>query len=214
MRAEHVVLLSGGLDSAVLLASVRADRGGYIHAVSVDYGQRHRRELWSAAQIARYYGATHEVVPLPPALFAGSALTADVLPTLRASQHYVGPCTVVPGRNLVLASVAVAAAVRVGAAHVWIGPTADDRHVYPDCRSEFVQRLADTSVAGYGVSVVAPFTNLSKRDVVELGRGLKVPFDLTWSCYDPQDYDQLAPASGVPCGTCGACVLRAEALRQ
>lgn len=214
MKTNNVVLLSGGLDSAVLLASVRADRGRHIHAVSVDYGQRHRRELWSAFQVARYYGATHEVIELPSALFAGSSLTADVLPTLRASQHYVGPCTVVPGRNLVLAAVAVAAAVRTGAGHVWLGPTANDRLVYPDCRNEFVQLLADTATTGYGVSVVAPFTSLSKRDVVTLGRGLKVPFDLTWSCYDPQGYDPNAPASGVPCGKCGACVLRAEALNQ
>jgi 7-cyano-7-deazaguanine synthase len=178
----------------------------------VDYGQRHRRELWSALQVARYYGATHEVLKLPPALFAGSALTADVLPTLRASQHFVGAPTVVPGRNLVLASLAVTAAVRAGAKRVWLAPTLDDQPVYPDCRSEFVADLARAAQSGYGVEVLAPFCAMTKREVVTLGRSLGVPFDLTWSCYDPQGHDQLAPASGVPCEKCGACVVRAGAL--
>lgn len=209
---KSVVLLSGGLDSTVLLAHVLNTEGGGIVALSVDYGQRHRRELWSAFQVARYYGATHEVVQLPPELFVGSALTRDVLPIVRAPFQVSRSCTVVPGRNLVLASLAVAAAVRHWARAAYLAPTADDRAVYPDCRHEFVTALGAASQEGYGVTVSAPFVGLKKRDVVARGRELGVPLDMTWSCYSPQGYDPGAPASGTPCGRCGACVLRAEAL--
>lgn len=202
---SSVVLLSGGLDSAVLLAHIRNTVGGYVHALSVDYGQRHRRELWSAFQVARYYGATHEVVQLPPGTVAGSALTGADLPVS-------GSPTVVPGRNLLLVGLAVACAVRRGARAVYFAANADDRHVYPDCRDEFVAHLSVAAQRGYGVTVDVPFVFRSKRDIVALGRELQVPFDLTWSCYDPQGYDPLAPASGTPCGKCGACVVRTEAL--
>lgn len=202
---KSVVLLSGGLDSAVLLAHVRNTVGGYVHALSVDYGQRHRRELWSAYQLAHYYGATHEVVKLPREVFAGSSLTGDTGAT-------EGSDTVVPGRNLVLVGLAVACAVRTGAAVVWLAPNGDDRHVYPDCRDDFVAHLAAAAKHGYGVKVETPFLFWSKRDIVRFGRDHKVPFDMTWSCYDPQEYDPLAPASGRACGVCGACKVRERAL--
>lgn len=203
--SRSVVLLSGGLDSAVLLAHVRNTVGGHVHAVSIDYGQRHRRELWSAFQVARYYGATHEVVALPKEVFAGSSLTGADLPV-------AGAATVVPGRNLVFAGIAISACVRTGGGAVYLAPTADDRPVYPDCRDEFLAHLGAAAEKGYGVRVEAPFVFWSKRQVVELGRKLMVPFDQTWSCYDPQGYDPSAPASGVPCGRCGACLVRAGAL--
>ena len=189
----------------MLLAHLRNTVGGSVHALSVDYGQRHRRELWSAFQVARYYGATHEVVTLPPEVFAGSSLTGADLPV-------TGAPTVVPGRNLVLAALAVASAVRVGAGVVYMASNADDRHVYPDCRDVFLSHLAVAAHNGYRVNIDCPFVFWSKRDVVRRGRELAVPFDLTWSCYDPQGYDPSAPASGVPCGACGACVVRAGAL--
>lgn len=198
---KAVVLLSGGIDSAVLLAHVRNAGGGAVHAVSVDYGQRHRRELWSAFQIARYYGATHNVVPIPPGVLSGSTLTGCAGPT-------AGPATVVPGRNLMLVSLAVAEAVRQGAGAVYAAAHGGDHDVYPDCRPAFVDNLDAAVQAGYGVSVEAPFLGMSKAAVVARGRELLVPFDLTWSCYDPRGYDPLAPASGVPCGVCGACVGR------
>ncbi len=203
---KSVVLLSGGIDSSVLLAQVRNTVGGHVHAVSIDYGQRHKRELWSAFQVARYYGATHEVVRVPPEVFAGSALTGADLPV-------TGTPTVVPGRNLAFVGLAVAAAVRLGAWAVYLAPTADDQLVYPDCRDQFLSHLAVAVGAGYGVKLECPFLFWPKRDVVRRGRELMVPFDQTWSCYDPQGYDPSAPASGVPCGKCGACVIRAEALK-
>ena len=202
---KSVVLLSGGLDSAVLLAYVRHDIGGPVVALTVDYGQRHRRELWSAFQVARFNGATHEVVVLPPAVFAGSALTGGAGAT-------EGAPTVVPGRNLVFVGLAVACAVRHGAGAVYLAAHADDAPVYPDCRIGFAESLNAAALDAYGVRVLTPFAGLSKREVVAEGRRLRVPFDQTWSCYDPRGFDPGAPASGVPCGACGACQARAGAL--
>lgn len=203
--SKSVVLLSGGLDSAVLLAHVRNTVGGFVHALSIDYGQRHRRELWSAYQLAHFYGATHEVVTLPKEVFAGSSLTGADLPV-------AGAATVVPGRNLAFVGIAISTCVRTGADRLWLAPTADDRAVYPDCRDEFLTHLGVACERGYGVTAEAPFVFWSKRQVVERGRELMVPFDMTWSCYAPVGFRPSAPASGVPCGKCGACVLRAESL--
>jgi 7-cyano-7-deazaguanine synthase len=202
---KRVVLLSGGLDSAVLLAWVRSTVGGDIDAVTIDYGQRHQRELWSAFQIAHYYGAADRRYTLPPELLAGSSLTGGAGET-------AGKDTVVPGRNLLFAAVAVAHAVRVGAGVVYLAPHAGDAEVYPDCRRAFLGNLSFATEAGYCVRVEAPGLGMTKAGFVGLGRQLKVPFDMTWSCYDPQDYDPLAPASGRPCGVCGACRSRKEAL--
>lgn len=200
---DTVVLLSGGLDSAVLLASIRQDHRT-VYALSVDYGQRHRRELWSAYQIARYYGATNVPVRLPPDLLSGSTLTGD-------EGLVEGPATVVPGRNLLFASLALSFAVSRGCQTVYLAPTLDDRPVYPDCRAEFWEAVTSAAVQGYQIEVRVPFVGITKRDVVSLGRRLAVPFDMTWSCYDPQGYDPLAPASGRPCSRCGACVIRRQA---
>lgn len=193
---NHVVLLSGGLDSAVLLAHVRATEPGGVLALSFDYGQRHRRELDSAAAVAAHCGVPHEVRALPPELFAGSSLTGG-------GGEVAGAATVVPGRNAVLLAAAVATAVRAGARWVWFAPHAGDADVYPDCRGEFVSAFDAAARAGYGVGVFAPFLAWPKARVVDRGRQLGVPFELTWSCY----------AGGAePCGACGACVGRKAAL--
>lgn len=200
-----VVLLSGGLDSTVLLAHVRNTVGGRILALTVDYGQRHRRELWSAFQVARFYGAEDRVITLPPGLLGGSSLTGGGGPT-------AGAATVVPGRNLVLISLAVATAAREGCDRVYIAAHAGDAPVYPDCRIGFAESIDEATADAYGVRVLNPFAGLSKREVVAEGRRLAVPLDLTWSCYDPRGFDPSAPASGVPCGSCGACAERAGAM--
>jgi 7-cyano-7-deazaguanine synthase len=204
---DAVILLSGGLDSAVLLASVRWNHR-HVYALSVHYGQRHERELWSAFQVARYYGANDVRVDLPPRVLAGSALTGG-------DGAVSGSPTVVPGRNLLFVSLAVSLAVQKVAKVVYAAPTLDDRPVYPDCRHEFVSAVSAATDAGYGVRVEAPFTGKTKRQVVNLGRELQVPFDLTWSCYDPQGLEEprsLLGAYGRPCGKCGACELRRQAL--
>lgn len=199
-----VVLLSGGLDSATLLArSIR--HGDEPFCLAVDYGQRHRRELDAARAVAAHYARPLEVVAIPPATLAGSALTGtgDVPKGL----HFADPgqaATVVPARNMLLATLGVAHAVRVGAKSVLLGSHKGDAAVYPDCREEFFRGLDAVSNAAYGVRVWAPFcTHDDKRDVAILARIMGVPIDLTWSCYE---------GGSAPCGGCGACVERLEAL--
>lgn len=199
-----VVLVSGGLDSAVLLAHILNTGGAPIHAVTVDYGQRHRRELWFARQLAYYYGATPHDFTLPPELLSGSALTGGA--EVPKGLDYRDPgqsATVVPGRNLVLLSLAVATAARVGSPAAYLASHQGDEAVYPDCRKAFVEAASATAQAGYGVRVEAPFLGMTKREIVIRGRSLRVPFEMTWSCYE----------GGVrPCGRCGACVERTEAM--
>ena len=196
-----VVLVSGGIDSAVCLAMVRQRTENPV-AVVVDYGQRSRRELDAAAALTACYGATEVRVPLDVARWAGgSALTGD-------GDLDDGRATYVPARNLLLLSVAVSVAESVGAGTVWIGSTASD-HQYPDCRPDFIaqfQATADLATVagrtGGGIRVTAPLSPLSKAQVVTAARTLEVPLALTWSCYGngPE-----------PCGTCPACRIRAEA---
>lgn len=191
---SSVLLLSGGADSAVLLAE-RVRGGERPLCLSFDYGQRHRRELEYAAALARHYDCPHEVHALPPALFVGSALTGtDAL--------LAGVPTVVPGRNLALLSLAVARAAAMGLDVVRFAAHASDREVYRDCRAGFVAALNAASEGAYGVRVLACYLGMSKAGVVALGKTLGVPFGLTWSCYAGGD---------TPCGACGACVARKEA---
>lgn len=205
---RSVVLLSGGLDSSVLLAWMRnRTPATYVFAVSVDYGQRHRRELWSSFQIARYYGATDISLEMPPRLFAGSSLTGE-------ATELEGPATIVPGRNLILASVAITEAIRNRCEVIYMATNLTDHSVYPDCRPEFVAGLNAASVGGYSVRVEAPFIDKTKEDIVRLGRELNVPFEMTWSCYNPVEHSPLHPGSGRPCGFCGACIARDKAMKS
>lgn len=205
---RSVILLSGGIDSSVLLAWLRnKTTSTYIWAVTVDYGQRHKRELWSAFQIARYYGASDVRLNLPVRLLCGSSLTGS-------NGDYEGTPTIVPGRNLVLASLAISEAVRNKCEAVYLAPNLTDRPVYPDCRPEFINGLNESSISGYGVRVETPFIDKTKEEIVEIGRELRVPFEMTWSCYNPVEYSDSAPASGRPCGFCGACVIRKGVLKK
>lgn len=192
-----VVLLSGGLDSAVLLAHVFDTVGRPIRTLSVGYGQRHERaEMHAAYRVAEHYRVPRLRADLPAELFAGSALTGG-------AGELTGTATVVPGRNLAFLSLAVAHAAGVGSTAVYIASHKGDEAVYPDCRAGFVAAVSAAAELGYGVKVLAPFLDMAKREIVARGRELGVPFDLTWSCY----------AGGAePCGKCGACVERAGAL--
>jgi 7-cyano-7-deazaguanine synthase len=211
-RAKRaVVLLSGGLDSSTCLA-VACRQGFEVHALSVDYGQRHRGELRRARQIAALLGAAgHRVVKVDLSAFGGSALTdrALAVPKGRARRQMARgiPVTYVPARNTVLLALALARAETLGASDIFLGVNAVDYSGYPDCRPAFLrafERLARVAtragVGGARIRVRAPLLRLSKAGIVRLGIRLGVPFRLTTSCYDP--------VRGRACGRCDACQLR------
>lgn len=209
MPRRDLVLLSGGLDSSTLLAaSVAADRAGL--ALSVDYGQRHRRELDAAADVAAHYGVEHAVLDLTGwgALLTGSALTD---PTVQVPHgHYADEsmkATIVPNRNATLLMAACGVAIARGCTHVLTAVHAGDHPIYPDCRPAFIQAAnvaAHTGTDG-AVHIEAPFVHISKTDIARRAAELGVPVALTWSCYEGGD---------VHCGACGTCTERVEALRD
>lgn len=209
-----VVLLSGGMDSAVVLAIAR-EQGFACHALSVAYGQRHTSELAAAAQVARALGAaTHKTVDVDLRSIGGSALTDDTIGVpLDDDAHAIGtgiPATYVPARNTIMLSVALGWAEVLGAADLFCGVNAVDYSGYPDCRPEFIaafEALANLAtkagVEGAGIRVHAPLQRMSKADIVREGLRLGVDFAQTVSCYQ-------ADAGGRACGHCDACRLRAE----
>jgi 7-cyano-7-deazaguanine synthase len=210
-RNRAVVLLSGGLDSSTCLAVARAE-GLDVHALSVDYGQRHRGELARARRLARILGAKdHRVVRVDLSTFGGSALTdrAIAVPKGRAPARMTRdiPVTYVPARNTVMLALALAHAETIGAEQVFVGVNALDYSGYPDCRPAFLrafERLARVAtkagVSGRPLRIRAPLLRLTKAQIVKLGTRLGVPFAMTQSCYDP--------IRGRACGRCDACVLR------
>ena len=214
MTRPAVVLLSGGMDSAVVLAIAR-EQGFAPHALSVRYGQRHTSELDAAVRIARRLGAiAHKVVHVDLRALGGSALTDDAIavPT-DADGHVIGqgiPSTYVPARNTIMLSVALGWAEVLGATDIFCGVNAVDYSGYPDCRPEFIaafERLANLAtragVEGGCIRIHAPLMALSKGDIVRRGDALGVDFSSTVSCYQ-------ADAEGRACGHCDACLLRAE----
>ncbi|OAB63725.1 7-cyano-7-deazaguanine synthase [Leptolyngbya valderiana BDU 20041] len=212
--SRAVVLLSGGLDSATCLALARQE-GYECHALSFDYGQRHRGELRCAAAVASSLGAvSHTVYALDVGPFAGSSLTTggDV-PKDQAEPGSDGiPSTYVPARNLVFLSIATAYAETNEAQDVFIGVNAVDYSGYPDCRPDFIDAFARAATLAtrrgtQGASplrVRTPLLELSKADIVRAGAAAGVDFSLTTSCYDPAD-DGAGP---IACGRCDACILR------
>ncbi|MEW6516969.1 MAG: 7-cyano-7-deazaguanine synthase QueC [candidate division FCPU426 bacterium] len=213
---EHraVVLLSGGLDSAVCLALARRD-GLAAYALTVDYGQRHSLEIERARKQAAAQGAAeHKIVRVDLRAIGGSALTSDQeVPAgrERVEPGAPAPATYVPARNTILLSLGLAWAEVLRAEALYIGANALDYSGYPDCRPEYLaafQHLARLATqAGtsehWQVKLEAPLVNLSKADIVRLGRGLQVDFSLTSSCYNPG-------ADSRPCGRCESCLLRAK----
>jgi 7-cyano-7-deazaguanine synthase len=205
-----VVVLSGGMDSTTLMAHYAALHFR-LSAVTIDYGQRHRREIESAREVAAHYGARHHVVDVSGlgVLLSGSALTdADVSVP---DGHYAEASmrsTVVPNRNAVLANVAVAVGIAERASVVALGMHAGDHFIYPDCRPPFVDALRRlVSVANEGFptpEVEAPFIHWSKADIAAHGVALDAPLHRSWSCYRGGERH---------CGTCGTCYERREAFR-
>ncbi len=212
-----VVLLSGGLDSSTCLAIAARD-GFEVHALSVDYGQRHRGELERARRVARALGAAgHRVVGVDLSAFGGSALTdaSIAVPKGRSPRAMATgiPVTYVPARNTVLLALALANAETLGAEDVYVGVNAIDYSGYPDCRPEFIhafERLARVAtkagVEGRPLRIRAPLLRLSKAGIIRLGTKLGVPYRLTMSCYDP--------VRGRACGRCDACELRRKGFAE
>lgn len=209
---KAVVLLSGGLDSVTAGAIARAE--GYdIHALTFDYGQRHKWEIDAAKRLAAMLQAKdHKIVTLDLTAFGGSALTADLaVPKGRSVEHMASeiPITYVPARNTIFLSVALGWAEVLGASDIFIGVNAVDYSGYPDCRPEFIrafEALANVATKA-GVrgearyAVHTPLIDLSKADIIRRGTSLGVDYSLTHTCYDP------AP-DGASCGVCDACRLR------
>ena len=203
-----VVLVSGGMDSAVTLALAR-EQGFACHALSVAYGQRHSSELAAAARIAAALGAIeHKTVSVDLRAIGGSALTADIDVPEQGGNGI--PVTYVPARNTIMLSIALGWAEVLGACDLFCGVNAVDYSGYPDCRPEFIEafeRLANlatkSGVEGERLRIHAPLIRLSKADITREGARLGVDFAQTVSCYQ-------ADAEGRACGHCDACRLRAE----
>jgi 7-cyano-7-deazaguanine synthase len=201
-----VIIHSGGMDSTVLLAHLLAE-GREVHALSVDYGQRHRRELVAAAEICAHYQVPHRIADLRgvTSLFGANALTDSQVAVPEG--HYEEAsmkATVVPNRNMLLIATAAAWAMSLKVSSVAYGAHGGDHAIYPDCRPAFADaldkaiRLADW----HEVSLERPFVGMDKTAIVRLGVELGVPFALTWSCYVGGEQH---------CGKCGTCVERKEA---
>ncbi len=226
--AHAVVLLSGGLDSATTLA-MAVNQGRRCIALSIDYAQRHRHELTSAASLASRLGAIEHVilrVDLRPV--GGSALTANIdVPKSASPPRGTGvppalseiPITYVPARNTLFLSLALGLAESRGAREIWLGVNAVDYSGYPDCRPEFIEafeRMANlatrdgvvAAAAGHrAFSLVAPIIAMTKAEIIRTGASLSVPFEFTHSCYDPIE---SSPGEALACGRCDSCRIRAD----
>jgi 7-cyano-7-deazaguanine synthase len=209
-----VILLSGGLDSATVLA-IAKERGRECHALSIVYGQRHHVELAAARRVGEAIGvAEHVVFPMDLRLFGGSALTADIDVPKDSADAAGIPVTYVPARNTIFLALALGFAEARGAGEIWIGVNAIDFSGYPDCRPEFLDAFQQVIVRGTksGVErgeprIVAPLVTMSKADIIRRGVELGVDYSLTHSCYDPD-------ADGRACGHCDSCVLRARGFAE
>jgi len=217
-RKKAVVLLSGGLDSATVLA-IACSQGYESYALSFSYGQRHVFELEAASRVAAHLGASgHRVATIDLRIFGGSALTSDIAVPKGRSMDEMShdiPITYVPARNTIFLSFALAWAEVLGSSDVFIGVNALDYSGYPDCRPEFIsayERMANLAtkagVEGHQhLKIHTPLIDLTKGQIIARGLELGVDYALTSSCYDPS-------AAGAPCGQCDSCLLRQKGFRE
>jgi len=209
---KAIVLLSGGLDSATVLAIAR-ERGFACHALSVDYGQRHRAELDAACRVAEALGAAgHTTVAIDLRAIGGSALTDAAIAVPEHPTDGI-PATYVPARNTVLLALALGQAEALGAADIFVGVNAVDYSGYPDCRPAFIAKFQELAavatkagVEGHAPRIHAPLIDLSKADIIRRGTALGLDYGLTVSCYQADD-------DGDACGRCDSCRLRAEGFK-
>ncbi|WP_426688632.1 7-cyano-7-deazaguanine synthase QueC [Rhodanobacter ginsengiterrae] len=211
---KAVVLVSGGMDSAVVIALAR-EQGYLVYALSVSYGQRHSSELAASDRVSRMLGAIeHKTVGIDLRSIGGSALTADIDVPLDAGDSNAIPVTYVPARNTIMLSIALGWAEVLGSSDIWCGVNAVDYSGYPDCRPAFIEafeQLANLAtkagVEGAGIRVHAPLMRMSKADIAREGQRLGVDFSATVSCYQ-------ADEDGRACGHCDACRLRAQGFHE
>ncbi len=211
-KPKAVVLVSGGLDSATVLA-IAKELGFDLYALSIDYGQRHHFELEASRKVCQAMGVKqHQIFKLDLRQFGGSALTDDIdVPKDRSDNELTNgiPITYVPARNTIFLSLALGWSEVIGAFDLFIGVNAVDYSGYPDCRPEFIKEFAELARLGTKAGVErtgrfvihSPLISLSKADIIRRGLALGVDYSLTTSCYDP---DSL----GRPCGHCDSCQLR------
>jgi len=210
---QAVVLLSGGLDSMVVAGLAKA-AGYQVNALTIDYNQRHRREIEAARTIAAHIGAVrHIILPLDLRQFGGSALT-DSIAVPKGGVTDDIPVTYVPARNLVFLSLTLAWAEALGARDVFIGVNALDYSGYPDCRPEFIEGFANLAelatkagAEGERFQIHAPLQYLGKAEIAREASRLGLDAGMSWSCYDPQP-------NGLACGTCDSCRLRRMGFEQ
>lgn len=213
MRPKAVVLLSGGLDSTTTLAQAIAD-GCEPTAISFRYGQKHTKELVSAENVCKHYGVAHVVIDLNLSSFRSALTRKDIdVPMDREGKLDEDiPITYVPARNIVFLSIAAGLAESIDADRVYIGANAVDYSGYPDDRPDFFKAYEEmlakgtkAGVEGHPVKIMTPLLYLSKADIVRLGKELKAPLELTWSCYNGGEK---------ACGHCDSCRLRLEGFRK
>ncbi|MBN2325864.1 MAG: 7-cyano-7-deazaguanine synthase QueC [Candidatus Omnitrophica bacterium] len=216
-KPKAVVLLSGGLDSATVLAIAR-HHGFECSALSFRYGQRHSVELHAARRVAESQGVQdHRIVDIDLRLFGNSALTDTIdVPKNRPMDQIAGaiPVTYVPARNIIFLSFAIAMAEAMDCFDVFIGVNAIDYSGYPDCRPSFIKAFEDavqlgtkTGVEGKPIHIHTPLIELTKADIIRQGTALGVDYALTHSCYDPDP-------EGHACGSCDSCLLRKKGFRE
>lgn len=215
--APAVVLLSGGLDSATVLAMAK-HLGFDVHALTVMYGQRHHAELDAAKRVANAFNVTdHRIVTVDLAAIGGSALTDSfAVPKDRDESQMTAdiPITYVPARNTVMLSIALGFAEVIHSRDIFVGVNAVDYSGYPDCRPEYIaefQKLANLAtkagVEGQETVIHTPLISLRKQEIIQRGLELGVDYGITHSCYDPD-------ASGRPCEHCDACLIRMKAFSE
>jgi len=205
---KAVCLISGGMDSAVS-AAIAKNEGYEIYAITFNYGQRNKKEMESATEIAKWLNAKHKILEVNLRQIGGSALTDNIeVP----EETYGIPITYVPARNTIFLSFALAYAEVIDADYIYIGVNAIDYSGYPDCRPEYLeafQKMADLalkrSVEGRPIKIKAPLLYLSKAEIVKKGIELGVPFEKTWSCYREGEKH---------CGRCPSCKLRKKAFKE
>ena len=219
-KKKAVVIFSGGLDSTTVL--YYALHNGYtVHAISYEYGQNHAIEIERAKKIIELNSnVKHLIVPISTKLFSSSSLTGNgLIPKDRPDiNREIIPSTYVPARNLIFLSIAAAYAESNEISDIFIGINSQDYSGYPDCRNDFISSFektvnlaTKTGRSSNHIKILTPLANLNKKEIIQLGRKFNVPYDLTWSCYDP-----LIDVNGnlQPCNHCDSCILRNKGFQE